>query len=71
MQLFIKKALRVNNEGMQITSSQKILTLKNNLSGWGMINYLPYNKFKWVKDVDKFDFISVSEKKFYRIHFRY
>ena len=34
----------------------------NNLYGWAMSKYLPYEGFKWLKNVDKFDVISVNEK---------
>ena len=34
----------------------------NNLYGWAMSEYLPYGKFKWLKTVDGFDVMSVSEK---------
>ena len=34
----------------------------NNLYGWRMSEYLPYGGFKWLKNVDKFDVMSVSEK---------
>ena len=34
----------------------------NNLYGWGMSGYLPYGGFKWLKNVDKFDVNSISEK---------
>ena len=27
----------------------------NNLYGWGMSVYLPYDEFKWLKNVDGFD----------------
>ena len=27
----------------------------NNLFGWAMSKYLPYEGFKWLKNVDKFD----------------
>ena len=27
----------------------------NNLYGWAMIEYLRYEEFKWLKNVDKFD----------------
>ena len=33
----------------------------NNLYGWAMSDYLPYGRFKWLKDVNKFDVNSVSE----------
>ena len=28
---------------------------KNNLHGWSMSEYLPYEQFDWLKNVDKFD----------------
>ena len=34
----------------------------NNLYGWAMSEYLPYERFKWLKIVDEFDMMSVSEK---------
>ena len=34
----------------------------NNLYGWAMSEYLPYEGFKWLKNVDKFDVISINEK---------
>ena len=34
---------------------------KNNLYGWAMNGYLPYGKFKWLKNVDNFDVNSISE----------
>ena len=33
----------------------------NNLHGWTMSDYLPYGRFKWLKNVDKFDVNSVSK----------
>ena len=33
----------------------------NNLYGWAMSEYLPYD-FKWLKNVDEFDVMSISEK---------
>ena len=35
---------------------------KNNLYGWPMSKYLPYGEFRWVKNVDGFDVMSISEK---------
>ena len=35
---------------------------KNNLYGWAMSQYLPYGGFKWLKNVDGFDVMSISEK---------
>ena len=34
----------------------------NNLYGWGLSGYLPYGRFKWLKNVDGFDVNSISEK---------
>ena len=42
----------------------------NNLYGWAMSEYLPYEGFKWLKNVDEFNAISICEKKFDRIFFR-
>ena len=35
----------------------------NNLHDYGMRDYLPYESFKWLKSVDKFDVNSISEKR--------
>ena len=34
----------------------------NNLYRWAMNKYLPYEGFKWLKNIDKFDIMSISEK---------
>ena len=34
----------------------------NNLYGWTMSEYLPYEELKWLKNVDEFDVMSVTEK---------
>ena len=34
----------------------------NNLYGWAMSQYLPYGGFKWLKNVDAFGVMSISEK---------
>ena len=34
----------------------------NNLYDWAMSEYLPYDGFNWLKNVDKFDVMSISEK---------
>ena len=34
----------------------------SNLYGWAMSEYLPYGGFKWLKNIDKFDIISISDK---------
>ena len=33
---------------------------KNNLYGWAMSSYLPYGRFKWLKNVAGFDVKSIS-----------
>ena len=35
----------------------------NNLHGWAMSEYLPYEGFKWLQNVDKFDLMSINEKR--------
>ena len=37
---------------------------ENNLNGWGKSQYLPYCKFKWLRNVDKFDVNSISENSY-------
>ena len=34
----------------------------NNLYGWAMSEYLPYKRFKWLKNVDELDVMSINEK---------
>ena len=34
----------------------------NNICGWAMSEYIPYEEFKWLKNVDEFDVMSVNEK---------
>ena len=36
---------------------------KNNLYGWTMSEYLPYEEFNWLKNVDEFDVMSINEKR--------
>ena len=40
----------------------KMYLHENNFYGWRMSQYLPYPKFKWLKNVDKFDVSSFTEK---------
>ena len=76
--LFIKKGLRggisyiakrygMANKYMNDYDSKKPSTFiiyldMNNLYGWGLSSYLPYCRFKWLKNVDGFDVNSISEK---------
>ena len=62
-----KRYAKVNNKYMNNYDPKKSSTFitymdMNNLSGWEMSEYLPYGGFKWLKDVDGFDVMSVSEK---------
>ena len=34
----------------------------NNLYGWPMSEYLPHERFKCLKNIDKFDIVSISNK---------
>ena len=34
----------------------------NNLYGWAMSEYLPYGEFKWLKNVNELDVMSINEK---------
>ena len=34
----------------------------NNLYGWGLIDYIPYDGFNWLKNVDGIDLNLVGEK---------
>ena len=36
------------------------------LYGWAMSEYLFYCKFKWLKNIDEFDVMSISEKSLIR-----
>ena len=42
----------------------------NNLYCWAMSEYLPYEGFKWLKNVDKFDVMSINEEKSDKIFIR-
>ena len=46
------------------TKPSKFITYfdTNNFYGWGLSEYLPYGGFKWLKNVDGFDVMSISEK---------
>ena len=34
----------------------------NNLYGWEMSEYPPYEGFNWLKNIDEFDVMSISKK---------
>ena len=63
-----KRYAKANNKYMNDYDTKKPSTFityldMNNLYGWVMSEYLPYGEFKWLKNVDGFDVMSISEKK--------
>ena len=62
-----KRYTKANNKHMKNydlkNPSKFIIYLDmNNVYHWPMSSYLLYDKFKWLKNVDKFDVNSISEK---------
>ena len=62
-----KRYAKANNKYMNdydpINQSKFISYLdRNNCYGWAMSEYLPYEVFKWLKNVDEFDVMLISEK---------
>ena len=62
-----KRYAKANNKYMSDYDSNKQSTFityldKNNLCGWSMSEYLPYGEFKWLKNIDKLDVMSINEK---------
>ena len=62
-----KRYAKANNKYMNDYDPKKQSTFisnldMNNLYGWAMSEYLPYQGFKWLKNVDKFDVMSINEK---------
>ena len=62
-----KRYAKANNKYMCDYDSNKQSTFityldKNNLYGWAMSEYLPHGKFKWLKNVDELDIMSINEK---------
>ena len=63
----VKRYSKANNKYMKNYDPKKpskFITYldMNNLYGWAMSGYLPYGRFKWLKNVDNFDVNSISEK---------
>ena len=63
----VKKNSIVNNKCMQSYNDKKprksvVYLDANNLYGWAMSQYLPYNEFKWLnqKEIDKFGVNSIE-----------
>ena len=62
-----KRYSKANNTYMNDYDPKKQSTFisyldMNNLYGWAMSEYLPYEGFKWLKNVDEFDVMSINEK---------
>ena len=62
-----KRYAKANNKYMNDYDPEKLSTFityldMNNLYGWAMSEYLPHEVFKWLKNVNGFDAMSVSEK---------
>ena len=62
-----KRYAKANNKYMSDYDSNKQSTFityldKNNLYGWSMSKYLPYGEFKWLKNVDELDIMSINKK---------
>ena len=62
-----KRYAKANNKYMNDYDQEKPSTFityldKNNLYGWVISKYLPNGKFRWVKNVDGFDVMSIIEK---------
>ena len=62
-----KRYAKANNKYMHDYNPNKHSTFityldKNNLYGWSMSKYLPYGEFKWLKNVDELDIMSINEK---------
>ena len=62
-----KRYAKANNKYMNDYDPKKQLAFisyldMNDLYGWAMIECLPYDGFKWLKHIDEFDVMSISEK---------
>ena len=62
-----KRYAKANNKYINDYDSKKPSTFityldMNNLYGCAMSEYLPYKGFKWLKNIDKFDIMSISDK---------
>ena len=62
-----KRYAKANNKYLNDYDPKKPSTFisyldMNNLYGWAMSEYLPYGCFKWLKNIDKCDIMSISDK---------
>ena len=62
-----KRYAKANNKFLNDYDPKKPSTFisyldMNSLYGWAMSEYLPYGGFKWLKNSDKFDIMSINDK---------
>ena len=62
-----KRYAKVNNKYINDYDPKKLSTFisyldMNNLYGWAMSEYLSCGSFKWLKNIDKFDVMSINDK---------
>ena len=62
-----KRYAKANNKYMNDYDPEKPSTFiihldKNNLYGWLISEYLPNEKFEWLKNIDKLDVMSINKK---------
>ena len=62
-----KRYAKTNNKYMNGYDPKKLSTFisyleMNKLYGWTMSDYLLYEKFQWLKNVDEFDVMSINKK---------
>ena len=62
-----KRYVKTNNKYMNDYDPKKPSAFisyldMNNLYVWAISEYLPYEGFEWLKNVDKFDMMSISDK---------
>ena len=62
-----KRYAKANNKYMNDYDPKKLSTFisyldMNNLYGWAMSKYFPSETFKWLKNIDEFNVMSINEK---------
>ena len=62
-----KRYAKANNKYMNDYDPEKLSTFityldENNLYGWSMSEYLPYEKFEWFENIDEFNVMTINEK---------
>ena len=56
-----KRYSKLNNKYMKSYDLTKTVNIPI-IYGWAISSYLPYGRFKWLKNADNFDVNSISEK---------